>query len=206
MKWQCQIFLAILLIIINITNTQSKKALVVIFPGNSRDNLLLKYYFDNSALEDKEIKYDIVLHQNEYNLWHNHFKGNLNQKYLKFFTFGEGTKNITEDSEYLGSNSILSFNQKLLKKVYKEFLDSNILKDIEANNDNKYGIIITDQPNFISILLRDKFKISSEMYLTMKPFPQYFYQNYLDYNPSHMPIYGSNLVNEMYKFLFTSFQ
>ena len=188
-------FLAIL-IIINISYLQGKNSLVIIFPGNAKDNLLLKFYFDYSFSEDKDIKYDIIIHQNDYDFWYQNFKGNINKKFMNFFIYGENSQSFISDLENFKGSSLFSYNQKFLRRVYKEFLDSNIVKEL-TNNNKQYGIIITDQPNFISILLRDKFKISSEMYLTMKPFPQYYFSKYLEYNPSHMPTYGSTLVNEM---------
>lgn len=176
-------FYFILFILFSIT--AGRRVVIVVFPGgkNKNKNILQLITPVSNAT------FDLVVHKNELPYWSSHKKQNFN-----LLPFGEQYDyDIQTDIDDLPKLPQFKFYQPILRRVYQNFLDSDILNKI---NNIHYDLIITDRPNFISLLIAKTNNIENKMYLSFRPLPQLFFKN-LDLNPSYVPAVSSEFTNEM---------
>jgi hypothetical protein len=157
----------------------------------------MKKLFDYSLNYNKEYDYyyDIVLHYSEKKLWEDSLN---NDKYrIRYFLYTYGT--ISDEIEKydiddLPKQNLFKFYQIKLRLYNQDFLDSEVVNRLKGNK-KVYSLLITDRPNYISILLAKELNINNKMYLSLRPLPQLFYQEKNLINPGFIPTLGSKLTD-----------
>ena len=178
-------------------NKTSKNILIIIFPGGQHKNIYMKSLFDFSLNNNNEydIYYDIILHESEKKLWEDNLINDKNKLKYNLYSYGTISQGIEKyDIDDLPKQNLFKFYQLKLRLYNQDFLDSEIITSLKKSR-KKYSLLITDRPNYISILCAKELLINNKMYLSIRPLPQLFYQEKLFLNPSFIPSLGSDYTN-----------
>lgn len=169
------------------TIPQKRNIIVLLFPDGSGSNYQIKSLFDHSLISNPNYLYHVILHKADYKIWKEK-TGTTNNSQFKFYTFGK-----TEKLEPLECLSGTSFNRDILaprmQLFIQEFTESKILEQLKKENVN-YDLLETDVPNYLSVIIKDTFKIERVIYLSHRPLPQIFGRTF-ELNPSYYPNIGS---------------
>ena len=174
-----------------------KNILTIIFPGGQNKNIYNKLLFDFSINNDDiyDYYYDIIIHYSEKNLWENNLINDKNKDKYNLYTYGTISDGIEKyDIDDLPKQNLFKFYQLKLRLYNQDFLDSDIINNLKKLR-KKYSLLITDRPNYISVLLAKELSINNKMYLSMRPLPQLFYQEKFFLNPSFIPTLGSEFTD-----------
>ena len=174
-----------------------KNILTIIFPGGQNKNIYMKLLFDFSINNDDnyDYYYDIIIHYSEKNLWENNLINDKNKDKYNLYTYGTISDGIEKyDIDDLPKQNLFKFYQLKLRLYNQDFLDSDIINNLKKLR-KKYSLLITDRPNYISVLLAKELSINNKMYLSMRPLPQLFYQEKFFLNPSFIPTLGSEFTD-----------
>lgn len=174
-----------------------KNILTIIFPGGQYKNIYMKLLFDFSLNNDDiyDYYYDIIIHYSEKNLWENNLINDKNKDKYNLYTYGIISDGIEKyDIDDLPKQNLFKFYQLKLRLYNQDFLDSDIINNLKKLR-KKYSLLITDRPNYISVLLAKELSINNKMYLSMRPLPQLFYQEKFFLNPSFIPTLGSEFTD-----------
>ena len=174
-----------------------KNILTIIFPGGQNKNIYMKLLFDFSLNNDDnyDYYYDIIIHYSEKNLWENNLINDKNKDKYNLYTYGTISDGIEKyDIDDLPKQNLFKFYQLKLRLYNQDFLDSDIINNLKKLR-KKYSLLITDRPNYISVLLAKELSIINKMYLSMRPLPQLFYQEKFFLNPSFIPTLGSEFTD-----------
>ena len=148
-----------------ITSQRQKNILVILFPNGNNENLDIKNLYDYS-----NYTYHLIIHQSEINKWKN-----PNNKYI-FYPYGnsDNLKSINEEITKKISFYKDIFNSRL-RLLTESFLKENILDKL-INSKINFSMIQTNIPNYISIYLKEYFKIPLFIYLCNIPLPQFLFE------------------------------
>ena len=178
-------------------NKIRKNILLIIFPGGQHKNIYMKSLFDFSLDNNNEYDfyYDIIIHESEKRIWENSLINDKNKIKYNLYSFGSFSDAIEKyDIDDLPKQNLFKFYQIKLRLFNQDFLDSGIISSLK-NSRIKYSLLITDRPNYISILCSKELLINNKMYLSVRPLPQLFYHEKLFLNPSFIPSLGSEFTN-----------
>ena len=170
-----------------ITSQRQKNILVILFPNGNNENLDIKNLYDYS-----NYTYHLIIHQSEINKWKN-----PNNKYI-FYPYGnsDNLKSINEEITKTISFYKDIFNSRL-RLLTESFLKENILDKLIKSKIN-FSMIQTNIPNYISIYLKEYFKIPLFIYLCNIPLPQFLFEGF-DINFWTIPYIGrNNIQNKFY--------
>lgn len=172
----------------------SKNALVVVFPFYQNKNLDLAELI-RTTVNETNVSYDILIEQNEGKKWKKQFEA---KNYVIFYEYevyhDEKDQNgIDVDIDEAPKDAQFKFTQIYLRRIYQSFLDS--VDNLNIMN-KTYDMLITDQPNFISVILSKRLNIRRNLYLSMSPLPQIFKKSF-EFNPSYFPSFASDFSNVM---------
>ena len=164
-----------------ITSQRQKNILVILFPNGNNENLDIKNLYDYS-----NYTYHLIIHQSEINKWKN-----PNNKYI-FYPYGnsDNLKSINEEITKKISFYKDIFNSRL-RLLTESFLKENILDKL-INSKINFSMIQTNIPNYISIYLKEYFKIPLFSSIFNLPLPQFFFEGF-EVNFSTIPYIGSNI-------------
>ena len=174
-----------------------KNILIIIFPGGQNKNIDMKSLFDFSINNSEEFDYfyDIILHFSEKKLWENSLINDKNKNKFNLFPFGTMSDGIEKyDIDDLPKQNLFKFYQIKLRLYNQDFLDSGLIDSLKKYK-TKYSLLITDRPNYISILCAKELLITNKIYLSIRPLPQLFYKEKMFINPGFMPTLGSEFTN-----------
>ena len=188
------------LLLLNISFCKSKikkNILIIIFPGGQHKNIymisLLDFSINNN--EEYDFNYDIIIHISEKQIWENSLINNKNKQKYNLYTYGSISDAIEKyDLDDLPKQNLFKFYQLKLRLYNQDFLDSDIITSLKESR-KKYSLLITDRPNYISIICSKELLIENKMYLSLRPFPQLFYQEKLFVNSGFIPTLGSEFTN-----------
>lgn len=169
---------------------ESKKIVVVLFPGGRKVNKQLKILIDytNKKETDYIIQWHIVLYKTDYEIWKDY------EPFIHSFGQSSYLYNGINDLDEEPQQSFFAYHQIKLRWFYQEFLESNIMKTLEMQK--LFDMIITDVPNYIAAVIAKKFDIQLRIIASMRPQPQLF-EGVFELNPNYYPILGSLLSNDM---------
>lgn len=172
----------------------TKNALVVVFPFYQNKNLDLAELI-HSTVNETNVSYDILIEKNEGKKWKKQFqKNNLVHFYEYEVYHDEKDQNgIDVDIDEAPKEAQFKFTQIYLRRIYQSFLDS--VDNFNIMN-KTYDMLITDQPNFISVILSKRLNIKHNLYVSMSPLPQIFKKSF-EFNPSYFPSFASDFSNIM---------
>ena len=176
---------------------KKKNILVIIFPGGKNKNIYMKELFDFSINNNNEYDfyYDIIIHNSEKKIWEQNLINDKNKNKYTLYDYGSISDAIEKyDIDDLPKQNLFKFYQIKLRLYNQDFLDSGIINTLKESK-IKYSLLITDQPNYISILCAKELSINNKMYLSMRPLPQLFYREKQFLNPSFIPSLGSEFTN-----------
>ena len=179
------------------THQVKKNILIIIFPGGKNKNIYMKNLFDFSINNNNEYDfyYDIIIHNSEKGIWENSLINDKNKNKYSLYSYGSMSDTIEKyDIDDLPKQNLFKFYQIKLRLYNQDFLDSGIINTLKESK-IKYSLLITDQPNYISILCAKELLINNKMYLSIRPLPQLFYHEKYFLNPSFIPSLGSEFTN-----------
>ena len=175
------------MIILNIISSQRKKnILVILFPNGNSENLDIKNLYDYS-----NYTYHLIIHQSEVNKWNNQ-----NNKYI-LYPYGN-SDNLNPMKEEISKK--ISFYKDIfnsrLRLLTESFLKEKILDKLIKAKIN-FSMIQTNIPNYISMYLKEYFKIPLFIYLCNIPLPQIFFEGF-DINFWTIPYIGRNNIQNKF--------
>ena len=169
------------IIFLNIISSQRQRnILVLFFPNGNNENLDIKNLYDNS-----NYTYHLIIHQSEVNKWKN-----PNKKYILYpYGNSDNLKPMKEEISKKISFYKDIFNSRL-KLLTESFIKEKILDKLIKAKIN-FSMIQTNIPNYISIYLKEYFKIPLFIYLCNIPVPQFLFEGF-DINFWTIPYIGRN--------------
>ena len=172
-------FIVLFLLKVIFTQRTKRNILVVLFPTGN--NLDIKTLFDNT-----NYTYHIIIHKSEFDKWND-----SNKKYI-LYPYGD-SDNLKPISEEISQS--ISFYKDIfnyrLKLLSESFLKEKILDQL-LKVKLLFSMIHTNFPNYISIYLKEYFKIPLFSYICNLPLPQFFFEGF-EVNFSTIPYIGSNI-------------
>lgn len=180
--------------IINSNSLQTKRIIMVLFPGGNRQHKSIKELFDHSIhnpSQDHEFEYHIIIYKTDLPFW----KINSSNNYL-FYSYGNGNEGLNDFDGLTGVSFITNYT-KWLMDFSKLFLQTNIMTQLTAQQSPpRFDLIITDIPNYVSVLIQQELNIPLQMYLSPRPFPQLLF-NLFELNTNYVPGIGSESSDRM---------
>lgn len=165
---------------------QTKRILMILFPGGNTQHKSIKELFDysiNNPSSNYNYEYHLVLYRNDLPLW----KVEPSKDYF-FYVYGNGSEGLNNFNSISGA--FITLYIKWLKEFSRLFLQSNLmslLQDEQSNN--PFDLIATDIPNYVSVLIQQELKVPLKMYLSPRPFPQLFFDLF-ELNTNYVPGIG----------------
>lgn len=175
---------------------EKKKLLMIIFPGGTSHNFVIKSLFNYTTTnQDKyQYEYHIIVHNIDYHLWDDLAK---EESYF-IYNYGnveQSREHLMKSLEMMNSNpnfGFLNFNKGMIFHC-KEFMESGLLEKLKGQH---FDAIATDVPTFIHVLLANELKIKNKIYISPPAIPQIFYGSF-ELNPSYTPSIGTKYTDIM---------
>ena len=175
---------------------ETKKLLMIIFPGGTSHNFVLKSLFNYTTTHQDKYKYEyhIIVHNIDVNIWRDL---NESQGYY-LYNYGDveqSREHLIKSLEMMNDNpnfGFLGFNKGMIFHC-KEFMESGLLQRLKGHH---FDAIATDVPTFIHVLLAKELNITNKIYISPPALPQVFYHNF-EINPSYTPSVGCKYTDQM---------
>ena len=179
----------LLLTIIYVYTKDLKRILLLIFPGGKSHHFILKELLNYTQSRVDNYEFHIICHNYDKNLWigtDHHIYDYGNAHYWQVFEKALDT--VKKDPIF----GYVDFNRAMLDN-YQAFIDAKILERLSSIT---FELIITDYPNYMSVILKQELNIKNSLFVTPTCTPSIFYDD-LEMNTAYVPIIGSIFTEEM---------
>lgn len=175
---------------------ETKRLLMIIFPGGTSHHFVIKSLFDYTVSHQDKFTYEyhMIIHNIDKKNW----EAVSSHPNYHLYHYGD----IAQCKEHL-INSIAMFNSnpnfgfmnfnKGMKYHIKEFMESGILNKLKHIHFDTIG---SDIPTYIQVILAKELSIKNKIYISPPAIPQILYRNF-ELNPSYTPAVGAKFLDEM---------
>jgi len=180
----------LLLTIVHIYSEHINRILVLVFPGGKSHHFILRELLSYTKTKSTNYEFHIICHNYDKILWKGTDHNIYNYGNVEHYTqvFEKALKTVREDPIF----GYVDFHHAMLDN-YQAFLDAKILSKLRPI---KFDMILTDYPNYMSVVLKQELKIPKSMFFTPTCTPSILYDD-LEMNTAYVPLIGSEFTEKM---------